>query len=565
MPDRIESYKVICSGGLNSNEHHLDLADNGSGSATRLLNYEPSLFGGYRRIEGYTHYDTNFPNVYETSGGSATSEGEILGVALYKNEQFGNPYVIAVRKDVGTSTYSFLYHTPAVGWRKWNTVYTSNTHPARNMSGAGETVTKVRHAQITIAESSANRSVIVFVDGVNKAVAFDGQDWYEISSTNSGGTSSAGGAYAFNAPSIVEIFKNYLFLGGDATAKSKFVHSDTILSLTTLLTFTAASNSDQYDMGYEVINFKPFRDAMFVFGENAIKKLEADTASSPDPIFKIESVTTNVGCIARDSIQELGGQLCYLSPSGLRQVSATSRIGDTELASFSQAIQGRLSNIINNEDLDTINSCVVRQKSQYRMFVGGSTSEGAGVLGGIVMADGSDNWEFADLTGFKMNCATSEFIGKAEYILHGSFDGRVYRQETGNNLGGDDIVSIYSTPYLDFGETETNKVIHKINTFIRAEGPFTMNLDIQYDWGDPETSVPTSYVQSSAGAPVVYGGRQIKYGAINIKYGGSSKPVMITDIQGSGYSARATFVSVGQTAPHSLHGLVFEYANSGRR
>jgi hypothetical protein len=199
------------------------------------------------------------------------------------------------------------------------------------------------------------------------------------------------------------------------------------------------------------------------------------------------------------------------------------------------------------------------------MFVGGSTSEGAGVLGGIVMSDGSDNWEFSDLTGFKMNCATSEFIGKAEYVLHGSFDGRVYRQETGNNLGGDDIVSIYSTPYLDFGETETNKVIHKINTFIRAEGPFTMNLDIQYDWGDPETSVPTSYVQSSAGAPVVYGGRQIKYGATNIKYGGSSKPVMITDIQGSGYSARATFVSVGQTAPHSLHGLVFEYANSGRR
>jgi len=48
MPDQIESYKLICSGGLNSNENHLDLSENFPGEATRLVNYEPSLFGGYR-------------------------------------------------------------------------------------------------------------------------------------------------------------------------------------------------------------------------------------------------------------------------------------------------------------------------------------------------------------------------------------------------------------------------------------------------------------------------------------------------------------------------------------
>ena len=47
MADKIESYKLVCAGGLNSNENHLDLSDNEPGSATRLVNYEPSLFGGY--------------------------------------------------------------------------------------------------------------------------------------------------------------------------------------------------------------------------------------------------------------------------------------------------------------------------------------------------------------------------------------------------------------------------------------------------------------------------------------------------------------------------------------
>ena len=50
MADRVQSYKVICSGGLNSNENHLDLAENYPGVATRLVNYEISDYGGYRRL-----------------------------------------------------------------------------------------------------------------------------------------------------------------------------------------------------------------------------------------------------------------------------------------------------------------------------------------------------------------------------------------------------------------------------------------------------------------------------------------------------------------------------------
>ena len=565
MADRIQSYKVICAGGLNSNEHHLDLAENKSGAATRLLNYEPSLFGGYRRIEGYTDYDTNFTRVDEGSVGNDTSEGAILGLAMYKNEQFGNPFVIAARKDVGATTYSFLYHTPAVGWRKWNTPAGNNDHPTRNMSGTGTTVTKIRHAQINVTDGSTNKSVIIFVDGVNNAIAFDGTNWYVISPSNSGGTSSPGGPNALAAPSIVEIFDSYLFFSGDKAKQAKVAQSDTILSLSSLLTFTAASNSDQYDMGFNVVNLKPFRDAVFIFGENGIKKAEINPDTTAANVFKLENVTSNVGCIARDSIQELGGQLIYLSAGGLRQVSATARIGDTELSSISASIQGRILEIISNEDLDTVNSLVVRQKNQYRMFFGGTAGTGAGVLAGIAPESDGREFEFSELSGFKMNVCTSEFIGKNEYILHGSFDGRIYRQELGNNLAGSDIVSIYSTPYLDFGETETRKIIHKINTFIRAEGPFTLNLAVQYDWGDPDTLTPAEYQQSSTGAPVVFGGRQITYGGPNIKYGGSSKPVLVTDIQGSGYAARATFVSVGTDAPHSLHGIVFEYGQAGRR
>ena len=69
----------------------------------------------------------------------------------------------------------------------------------------------------------------------------------------------------------------------------------------------------------------------------------------------------------------------------------------------------------------------------------------------------------------------------------------VYRQEIGNTLNGVDMISIYSTPYLDFGDTEMKKVMHKANLFVRSEGEFEMRLSLDYDWGDPNTARPVSY------------------------------------------------------------------------
>jgi hypothetical protein len=40
---------------------------------------------------------------------------------------------------------------------------------------------------------------------------------------------------------------------------------------------------------------------------------------------------------------------------------------------------------------------------------------------------------------------------------------------------------------------------------------------------------------------------------------------MTSDIQGSGFSAQATFVTVGQTEAFSIQGMVFEFTAAGRR
>jgi len=558
MPDQIQSFKLVCSGGLNSNENHLDLSDNSPGAATRMLNYEPSLFGGYRRIEGYDEYDPDYGEV--TVAGSTTGQGKVLGIAIFKNDVTSGTTIIAIRQDTGATNYSFYYYTADIGWRK----YTLDHSVTRPMTANGLTVNRIRHQQFNFGTGNT----ICFVDGVNPAIVFNGTNWKEIKSSHSGGyhasNNTAGGAQALNAPALVDVFENHLFLGGHEATRAAIAHS----APNDAYTWTAAAGAGQIAAGFDVVQIKPFRDNLFVFGNKNIKKITVSASNA----FALENVTSNIGCVARDSVLEIGGDLMFLSPDGFRPVAGTSRVGDIELETLSKPIQSTLVDLIKNEDMDALTGVVIRSKSQVRYFVTTTNSgtvvaatDAIGIIGGLTDTSGSIEWEFGQLLGIRASCATSDYVGTDEIILHGDHDGKVYRQENGTSFNGSNIISVYATPYLDFGETEQRKVIRKLNTFVRAEGPFEMNLAIDYDWGDYNTAVPSTYTQTSDGAPTIYAGRNITYNGANVIYGGASKPIMTSDIQGSGFSVRATFVTDGQSEPFSIQGLVFEFSAAGRR
>jgi hypothetical protein len=559
MPDRIESYKVICSGGLNSNENHLDLSDNDPGVATRLVNYEVSLFGGYRRIEGFEEYNSNYPEVGGAVGQTpATAEGAVLCCAIFKSDSLGT-IVIAARKDVGANTYSFYRYVPNSAWVKYDLSAAALGHAAdivRSTTDGFRTVTKVRFTKFNF--GSGNQ--IVFVDGVNPALITNGTHWDVLQSTGHGTAHSPGGAAVLDRPLLVDNFENHLFLSGDRIAESIIAHS----APNNAIDFNVNNGAGQLSVGFDVVQVKPFRDNLFVFGENAIKKVSPDVNAG----FVTDNVTANVGCVARDSVVEIGGDLVFLSPDGFRPVAGTSRIGDVEIETISKSIQQFLSGLPSQYDLDDLNAVVLRSKSQVRFFIGDDSSTvdaSFGIIGGLRSADQRLGWEFGELLGIRASCCDSAYVNGAELVLHGDYDGKVYRQERGNSFNGADIFAVYSTPYFDFGDTEVRKVFRKVNTFIRAEGPIIMNMAINYDWDDPRVARPSAYAQESSGAPVRYNSVGIDYAAQNVNYGGTDKPIIVTSIQGSGYSIQLSFVTVGEFAPYSIQGMVFEFSVSGRR
>ena len=75
-----------------------------------------------------------------------------------------------------------------------------------------------------------------------------------------------------------------------------------------------------------------------------------------------------MGCVATDSVIEIGGDLLFLSQDGLRPVTGTDKIGDVNLETVSKDIQSVFTDVVFDVDLDKLNAVVIRQKTQFRFL-----------------------------------------------------------------------------------------------------------------------------------------------------------------------------------------------------
>ena len=73
-----------------------------------------------------------------------------------------------------------------------------------------------------------------------------------------------------------------------------------------------------------------FREQIIVFTKNTIQKITGTSVSD----FKLSAITDDIGCIREDTIQEVGGDVLFVAPDGIRSLASTEKIGDwTEMSS----------------------------------------------------------------------------------------------------------------------------------------------------------------------------------------------------------------------------------------
>jgi len=530
-----QPYTVPCTGGLVKTSNAIDLLRT-PGVATELRNFEVSIEGGYRRINGYKKLGTT--SSVQPSGSSDT----ILGVTPY-----GDGVVACVSDDI-------YFSLDGITWLQINRASVSGSGDNYSTFTGRSVLARTSQGQTSFAlfDSGAyDYGLLVIADGVNEPYYFR----MEGSGALSTRTYYSGEITVNSTKGVqhVTVHDKHLIAAGVTDNLNTLYYSGTLDP--TDFTSSGAGNIVIED---QITGIKSFRNELFIFCENSIFKLQNINNSST---VAVVPVAKNVGCLSGFSIQEIGGDLLFLASDGLRTVAGTARIGDVELGTVTKAIQPLVSDLAENINLYIISSVVLRQKSQYRLFYSNASATNSAQRG-IIGTLRPNGWEWSETRGLEVTGIGSGFDHNGiEQHYHGDTNGYVYTHDIGNDFDGATILARYATPDFDYGDLGTLKTLHSLRLSANAEGLVQPDLQVRFNYGDTAVPQPNLFDIGTIDPPSIFGEAVFNSNV----FGGANNPLISIPLQGSGHSNNFTFISEDSLPPYTINGLYINYMPSGRR
>lgn len=520
MPDRLQTYPIEFKGGLIDNLSPLQHGIAAPGSARVLSNFEPSIDGGYRRIEGFTKFNSN----------AVTGTGALLGVVQHRGQivvargqSSGDPHLYLVASGSGS-------HTDLSTSTELGTNATSVRFVNYNFDGDED---------------------LIIVDGKGYPLLLKGTTAGSLSKlTSSNGTSDIDGA------EHVAIFKNHVMIGnGDKLVFSAPYEDDD---------FSPANGAGTIRVGGTITSLISFRDQLVIFCENKIFRLVGSSAAD----FKLSPIASDIGCVEGDTVQEVAGDVVFLAQDGLRTISGTEKVGDFNLLSISKVIQSKIEDFVQSHT--SFSSVTIGSKTQYRIFGFSSsitTGSAKGFIGTQILGQGGVQFNWAETSGIQAGVAHSSLRQGVELIVFGHTDGYIYQMESGNDFDGTDIIANFSTPYFPISDPRLRKTIYRAIIYTDPQGSLNVDFNLKFDLSETGIIEPnTINIANTAGTTgtFLYGDSNSTYGTA--KYSGATlKSVFTQQTKGSGYIVSLQFNSESSNPPYSFDAVSLEYGQYGRR
>jgi len=505
MPTVWETFPIKFEGGLITNQGRLEHGVNAPGSATVLQNFEADVQGGYTKLAGYVKFsEDTVPNTGVVKGVVALGSSRVLA-ARGGNFSYSEGAAWTSKLVIPLTTYETIH-------------YDSYDY------GSGE--------------------FFVVVDGVNYPAFYN--------------TTANTMAYGVGFPvdvlgaSFVRNYKNHLFyaVGKNLVFSSPFLDSD----------FTPANGSGIINLGYEITGMISFREQLFVFCLDRIFRLSGNALAD----FQVQPVTTNTGCVSGHTIQEVGGDIMYLSNDGVRYLSASERNNDFGLTRASEKVQ--------KEVIDWVNlnahycSMTIAPKNQYRMFLYETTATretSKGLLGVKFSNQTVEDVSWSSILGMRVYATSTYFSGDADEHYFCNDSGYVYRMESSTSFDGEVIDAVFETPYMPITDPKIRKTLFKHSLYTRGDTAMNLTLQVLFDYDAEGILRPEPVMVSTNANSAVYGAATTLYGST--PYATTSEIQLYNNLVGSGFVVALRYTNSHIEPPFNLNFALLEYKNNERR
>jgi len=540
-----QPYALACEGGLDKSSSSFELLRR-PGSATRLRNFEVDVAGGYRRVNGFSVFGGD-------SAARPNSSNQVLGLHVY-----GDGVIACSGTNIyfsldGTSWLQINRDSVAGGGDNYST-FTGRSALARTSQGKAHFATyegDTAYGEVIITDEGSG--VKPFYFKMTGTGALSDRTYFAKEITVDGSV----------YPKFCTIHDKHLVVGGSSTEPNGIHYSGT-----SDIDDFSSSGSGTIILDDQVVGLRSFREDLIIFCRNSIWKLSNINNSST---IAVEPITKNIGCLDGKSIQEIGGDLVFLAPDGIRTLAGTVRIGDVELGTVSRSIQPIIKRIADNIGTYNISSIVIRDKSQYRLYYGTSSSgtSAEGIIGTLKTNEqGFTQFQWAETFGIDAStAATSGFNSSGvEKHYHGDYAGYIYNHDTGNSFNPAEvetnIKAEYQTPDLDYGDLGTLKTLKYVKISATPEGEISSSLRIRYNFDDPDSPQPSDY-SITVDKPSLFGNATFTTGSY--VFGAASDPITRQVVEGSGHSNYFRVFSDDTKDPYTVNGLYIDYVPSGRQ
>ena len=270
-----QPFTVACNGGLIKSVNSIDLLKT-PGAAKILENFEVSVEGGYRRINGYAKFGT-------TSATKPTgSTTNILGVF---------PYADGVVACAATGIY---FSQDGITWVEISRSSVDANGDNYTTFTGRSTLTRTNQGQCQFAlfEGAAyDYGQLLISDGANKPYYFRMEGTGALASRTY--FASEVTVNSTKGVKYVTIHDKHLIAAGVEDNESTIYYS----KLLDPTDFTG-TGSGSVTISDQIVGIKSFRQDLFIFCENSIHKLQ-DINGTPSVV----PVAENVGCLSGYSIQ----------------------------------------------------------------------------------------------------------------------------------------------------------------------------------------------------------------------------------------------------------------------